>query len=177
MKKIITVLPLVLVLFSAAAMAKPATGFKNIKCGTNIAKALMGRYMPNETVSVTEAKYKDLGLQDLGGTEISNTIFSISWMICGDEYLLLEKRDIVRDVLRVPEHSKSSPENIAGECQVNRVKRKDAIVAILDGSATTPYLPAKSAWRIDEAKVRFVPMSTSGLSCSRASIITADGGQ
>jgi hypothetical protein len=43
------------------------------------------RKMSNQKVSVLEAKHKDLGLKDLGGTEISDRLFLISWKICGEE--------------------------------------------------------------------------------------------
>ena len=71
--------------------------------------AVVGRTMPNEKVAVIEERHRDLGLKDLGGTEISDRLFLISWRICEDEYALLEDRDVVRDVLKFPKHSKDSP--------------------------------------------------------------------
>ena len=65
--------------------------------------------MPNERVVVIEERHKDLGLKDLGGTEISDRLFLISWRICGEEYALLEDQGVVRDVLKFPKHSKDSP--------------------------------------------------------------------
>jgi hypothetical protein len=69
-----------------------------------------GRTLPNEKVNVLEERHKDLGLKDLGGTEISDRLFLISWRICGQEYVLLEEQNVVRDVLKFPNHSKASPQ-------------------------------------------------------------------
>jgi hypothetical protein len=74
--------------------------------------------MPNERIVVLEERHKDLGLKDLGAQEISDRLFLISWRICGDEYVLLEDKDVVRDVLKFPKHSKDSPQFI-GSCQSN----------------------------------------------------------
>src|SRR5690242_14641850 len=103
---------LLLFLFCTASV-RLQDGFGGVRCGTDIPKALIGRVMRNERVAVTESKHKDLGLKDLGGGDISEhpELFSASWMICGDEYMLLvDGHSIVRDVLKVPEHSKRWPE-------------------------------------------------------------------
>jgi hypothetical protein len=56
--------------------------------------------MSNERVVAIEDRHKDLGLKDLGGTEISDRLFLITWRICGEEYALLEDKSIVRDVIK-----------------------------------------------------------------------------
>ena len=65
-----------------------------------------------------EERHKELGLKDLGASEISDRLSVISWRICGEEYVLLEDKDVVRDVLKFPKHSKESPAFI-GSCQLN----------------------------------------------------------
>src|SRR5439155_27323600 len=95
-----------------------ADGFDSVRCGSDVGKALVGRTMSNEKVAVIEERHRDLGLKDLGGTEISDRLFLISWQICGEEYALLEDKDVVKDVLKFPKHSKDSPEFI-GSCQLN----------------------------------------------------------
>jgi hypothetical protein len=40
-------------------------------------------------IVVFEGRHKDLGLKDLGGTEISGRLFLGSWLICGSEYAVL----------------------------------------------------------------------------------------
>src|SRR4051812_22205470 len=95
-----------------------ADGFDSIRCGGDVRKALLGRKMSNEPVVAIEARHKDLGLKDLGASEISERLTLISWEICGDEYVLLEDGNVVKDVLKFPKHSKDSPQFI-GSCQLN----------------------------------------------------------
>src|SRR5262245_20944973 len=116
-KGIIAILALVISLFCGSSICK-ADGFDSVRCGSDVGKALLGRTMPNEKIVAIEERHKDLGLKDLGGTEISDRLFLISWRICGEEYVLLEDKDVVRDVLKFPKHSQDSPQFI-GSCQVN----------------------------------------------------------
>lgn len=82
-------------------------GFETIRCGSNIPAALMGKRMSNERFVIIEARHKNLRLKDLGGEEVSDRLNSVSWLICGNEFILLENtRGIVRDVLPFPSHSK-----------------------------------------------------------------------
>jgi hypothetical protein len=48
-----------------------ADEFQNLKCGTDIPKAMIGKPSSNEPVVETEKKYRALGLKGLGGDEIS----------------------------------------------------------------------------------------------------------
>ena len=91
--------------------------------------------------------------------------------------MLLQDKSIVRDVLKVPAHSKKSPEFI-GTCDIDGKETKAIIVAILDTETESgaPRLPAKIAWKIDEEKAKFVTISTGGLRCPRSGITTLDGG-
>jgi len=175
MRNLVTILPLALLLFSGGAFPSH-DGFSGVRCGSDIPRALIGRFMGNERVVVIENRHKDLGLKDLGGIEISNSLFAISWMICGNEFMLLEDHSVVRDVLKVPLHSKKSPEFI-GDCQINGTKMPETIVAILDNEEGMATLPAKAAWKIDKKRAKFIKLSTEGLRCPRDGIITADGGQ
>src|ERR1700742_4988441 len=145
MQIFITLLSLTVLLFCSGAVyaqgkaaprpqAKVARkdGFSGIKCGSDIAKALIGGVGSNERVVVIEARHKDIGLQDLGATEINDQLSSISWKICDGEYMVLEdKRNVVRDAIKVPEHSKKWPESV-GICEINGKKTPDTIVAILN---------------------------------------------
>lgn len=150
--------------------------FGTIRCGADIPKSLIGRFMSNERVALTEARHNDLGLKNLGGDEISEGLFSTSWLICGNEYMLItDKKDIVRDVLQVPQHSKDSPEFI-GSCRVNNKQLPEVIVAILNNKAGVENLTAKFAWKIDPKTAKFVKLAVEGMQCPRSGIITADGG-
>jgi hypothetical protein len=109
---------MLLILLLCGSSICAADGFDPVRCGSDVAKALVGRTMQNEKVAVIEERHRDLGLKDLGGTEISDRLFLISWRICGEEYALLEDKDVVKDVLKFPKHSKDSPQFI-GSCQLN----------------------------------------------------------
>jgi hypothetical protein len=149
--------------------------FFAFKGGADIPKAMVGKHSPNKRVVVTEARHMNLGLKDLGGTEISAQLFVVSWRICDSEYavLLNTKKSLVRDVLPMPAHSLYSPQSFVEGCQVASKEVRDAVIAILDNSQgqkpkaylETIMLPAKVAWKIDEGQERFVPMPTQGLSC------------
>ena len=151
--------------------------FNGIQCGSDIAKALIGKRMSNETIVVAEKKHADLSLKHLGADEISDRLNSILWSICGSEYLVLEAGDVVRDVLRIPAHSKSSP-LFTGMGEMNGKESEDIVVAILDNEkdAGASALPAKVAWKIDQKKMKFVTIPVEGLRCPRNGIITSDGG-
>ena len=153
-------------------------GFSDIRCGADdVAKALIGKKMSNERIVVLEKRHAGLGLKHLGADEISDRLNCISWLICGSEFMLLEDPSTVRDVLKVPAHSKTSP-LFLGMCEMNGKETKTIVVAILntetEGGAA--MLPAKIAWKIDEKKAKFVSLSTEGLRCPRSGIITLDGG-
>jgi hypothetical protein len=162
---------------SYTTLGASADGFGSIRCGTDIAKALIGKQMSNETVVALEKRHQDIGLKDVGADEISDHLSSISWLICGSEYMVLEDdKSVVRDAIKVPDHSKKSPQFMS-ICTVNG---KDAIVfAILDNEKETSEhtLPAKIAWRIDEKKGKFVSIPVEGLRCPRSGITTSDGGR
>jgi hypothetical protein len=173
-KRIAATLMLIFVLFCTTNICD-ADGFDSVRCGSDVGKALLGRKMPNEKVSVLEERHKELGLKDLGGTEISDRLFLISWRICGAEYVLLEDKNVVRDVLKFPEHSKSSPQFV-GSCQLNGQDMPGSAIGVLKNEGGVEMLPAVVAWKIDEKQMKFVKLQTEGLRCSRDGIITADGG-
>lgn len=160
--------------------------FQGIKCGVDISKALIGKRDSNERVIVLEGRHKDLGLKDLGGTEISDRLFLVSWVICGSEYELLvnTKSGLIRDVIPFPSHSAISPQFI-GTCQAGGKDMPEAVVAVLDNSArhnardssqAKTMLRASVAWKIDETKEKFVKQSTEQLGCPLGGIDTLDGG-
>jgi hypothetical protein len=152
--------------------------FSAIRCGADdVAKTLIGKKVSNERVVDLEKRHEDLGLKDLGATEISKRLSCTSWLICGSEVMLLQDNSIVGDVLKVPAHSKKSPEFI-GTCDIDGKETKAIVVAILDNETESgaPTLPAKIAWKIDEKKAKFVSLSTEGLGCPRSGISTVDGG-
>jgi hypothetical protein len=152
-------------------------GFSGVRCGADIPKALRGRLMSDETVVTIENRHKDLGLKDLGADELEKGWSLISWRICGNEFMLIEDdRSIVRDVLKIPPHSRNTPE-FNGPCTMNGAAIPGVVVGILDKKAGGADLPATVAWRVDEKEGKFIPLPTAGLLCSRVGISTVDGGR
>ena len=177
---------LTLLLFCGSAQAKNA--FDAVSCNADVPKALIGKTEPNETASTLETKYKAIGLKDLGGDEISDTMNAGSWMVCGHEYMVIDdEHDVIRDVYPVPAHSRRMPE-AGSPCNVNGKPSMSIIYAVLDNPAGDPksaahystddstQLKATAAWTIDEKHAKFGTFPIAGLTCPRSSIISADGG-
>src|SRR5215472_16235892 len=118
--------------------------------------------MSNQKIVVLEERHKDLGLKDLGASEISDRLTVISWRICGEEYALLEDKDVVRDVLKFPKHSKDSPAFI-GSCRLNGTDLPGTAIGALKNQDGVKILPAISAWKIDDKQMKFVELKTEGL--------------
>ena|SRR5205823_10972522 len=102
------ILTFISLFFFHAAFAG-SDGFSAIRCDAHdIAKTLIGKKMSNERIVDLEKRHEDLGLKDLGAQEISERLSCISWLICGSEFMLLQDKLTVRDVLKVPAHSKKN---------------------------------------------------------------------
>ena len=163
-------------IYFASGQISVADEFQNVKCGADIAKAMIGQRSPNERIVVTEKKYQALGLKHLGADEISDRLSSINWRICGAEYIaLVDRRGLVGDVVPIPAHSKQSPVFL-GICQIKGKDLPDVIFAILDGVRATDPLPVLTAWKIDQRRAKFVKVSGDDLLCPRSGIYTVDGG-
>jgi hypothetical protein len=137
---------------------------------------MVGRKTSNERVVVIEARHKDLQLKDLGAEEISDRLNLIFWLICGEEYAVLEDGDVVRDVLKFPKHSKDSPQ-FEGSCQLNGHDVEGVVIGVLKNEEGAAMLPAAKVWKIDEKQKKFVELPIDGLLCSRDGISSADGGR
>src|SRR5215472_13879544 len=59
-------------IFFGSGHIAAADEFRNVRCGGDISKALIGQLSSNERIVVTERKYRALGLKDLGAEEISD---------------------------------------------------------------------------------------------------------
>jgi len=152
-------------------------GFESVRCGSDIAKALIGRKTSNEPVVAIEARHKDLQLKDLGAEIISDDerLNLIFWRICGEEYAVLEDGNIVKDALKFPKHSKDLPEFV-GSCQLNGKDLPGVVVGVLKNEEGAATLPAAKVWKIDQKQKKFVELPTEGLRCSRDGISTEDAG-
>jgi hypothetical protein len=156
--------------------AAVADEFKNVKCGGDIPKAMIGQRSSNEPVVKTEARYRSLGLKHLGADETSDKLSSISWLICGTEFItLVDDKDIVRDAMPFPPHSKKTPA-FSNYCELNGKKLPDIFVGVLDAEVTGDQLPAVAVWKIDLKNAKFIKAPVEGLRCPRNGIYTVDGG-
>ena len=152
-------------------------GFESVRCGSDIPKALMGQKTSNEPVVVLEARHKDLQLKDLGAEEITEQLNLIFWMICAEEYAVLEDGDFVRDVLKFPNHSKDAPQFVSMSCQSNGKELPDTLIGVAKNEADAAMLPVTKAWKIDEKQKKFVEVPAEGLRCPRNEVSTQDGGR
>ena len=167
-------LALVVGLVAATQMVSAKDAFDAVKCDGDVAKALVGKKIGDEPVAAIEKRHAAIGLHNEGGDELAESLFYQSWTICGGSYHLLERRGVVRDVVRA-DHSSAAP-SFVGACKIDGIETKDQVLAILEAGAADS-LPAKSAWRIDEASAKFVGMDMKGLMCPRSGMATSDGGR
>src|SRR5438045_9739284 len=135
--------------FSFASNIYGADGFESVLCGSDVRKAMVGRKTSNERVVVVEARHKDLQLKDLGAEEISDHLNLIFWRICGEEYAVLEDRDVVKDVLKFPKHCKDLPQFV-GSCQSNGHDVDGDVVVVLNNEECAAMLLAADVLKIDE---------------------------
>ena len=176
-------------LLAGARYGAAHDAFDAVKCDGDVAKALVGSKLANARIADIEKAHAAIGLKNEGGDEITDSVTMQAWTICGRSYHLLERDDVIRDVLHA-EHSARSPAYV-GPCEASGSTTPYLVFAILDAPESTDAadkkpahvsptdkttLRASAAWRIDESTARFVPIEAKGLTCPRSGISTADGG-
>lgn len=179
--------PLTLSAQRAHATARIFDPFSMVHCGSDIAKALIGRPFPNGSSKAAESAHTAIGLRDVGGSIVNDSLFLGGWSMCGHEYQLLISGDKITAVLAFPTHSRRQPA-IIGTCTVRGKALGDGVLAVLDNPAPRsvgqpPYSPedttslsAIAAWRIDEKNRQFRELSATSVQCPRGQIFTIDGG-
>jgi hypothetical protein len=153
---------------SVPVSAASNNSFDGITCQTDIVPALIGRHMPNGRVVTIEARYKNIGLKDLGafGMEIDGHPWTlISWEICGREYALLERHDVVRDAVASPIPS-GGPQSQIASCSVNGSVLQGTALAFVDEPDQKLPGPVKNAWLIDGKAVKFVKIAGDEIVCT-----------
>jgi hypothetical protein len=175
-KKLFATFTLVIPLFCISGVYA-GDGFESVRCGEDVVKALRGRKTVNEPVVNLEARHKDIGLKDLGAEYASDdeSLGLVFWMICGEEYATLESKNFVRDVIKIPKHSKETPEFV-GSCQLNGKELPGIVVGVLKNEEGAAKLPAVKVWKIDEKQKKFIELPTEGLRCGRDGISSEDDG-
>jgi hypothetical protein len=166
-----------LVTLLAFSPAYARDGFEKVRCDGDIAKALIGQRGSNEPVMAIEKRHKDLSLKDLGASDYDR-FSSISWLICGKEFMVLEdnRTSLVYDALAIPPHSKSNPE-FEGYCKIGGKTTPESVVAILRDQSGEGDLPADAAWKIDEKSMKFIKIPTNDLLCPRDGILASPSPQ
>jgi hypothetical protein len=81
----------------------------------------------------------------------------------------------VRDVLKFPNHSKTSPQFI-GSRQVDGRDLSGTAIGVPRNEDGVQVLRAIIAWKIDDKQMKFVKIQTEGLRCARDGISTGDDG-
>jgi hypothetical protein len=167
---------IVLALLTSACAAHAGDAFDGLKCDADVAKALVGKKIPNEPVAGIEKRHAALQLKHEGSEELDDPLFYEAWTICGSTYHLLLKKDAIKDAVRA-DHSKSAPAFL-GSCGEKGAPSEHEVLAILrpTGADKDNRLPAATAWRIDYASARFVSIDAANLMCPHEGIATADGG-
>jgi hypothetical protein len=170
MKKLVWLLAAVWFMCGQAAVADE---FRNVKCWSDVPKALIGQRSSNERVVTTEAQYPALNLKHLGSDKLSKQLAAVNWMICGSEYILLvDRTGFVRDAIRFPPHSQMSPA-FSGSCMRDDKELPDIFVGVLNAEVTGNQLPALSAWKIDLKEAKFIKEPVvEGLRCPRRASYT-----
>jgi hypothetical protein len=157
--------------------------FDAVKCDGDVAAALSGKHLGEESDDVLEKKHASIGLKAEGGEIISDDLNYAAWTICGGSFHVLERGNVIRGVVRA-DHSRSAPAFL-GQCELNGKPMSGLVFAILKPSSTDDahasardhtLMPAARAWRIDEKSGRFVETSADGMMCPRDGVATADGG-
>jgi len=149
--------------FLLAAPAHAPADFDGIQCGSDIAKALVGRKMANRPAAETEKAYQAIKLKNLGGDDLENGFFDVVWEICGDKYLLLETRDTVVDAVKLPALSEAALP-VSVKCKRNGQDIAD-VIPIMKPAAKATEANVQQAWRIDFKRKKLIPLEGEGLIC------------
>lgn len=153
-------------------------GFESVRCGSDIAKDLIGHKGSDEPVVKIEERHTDIQLKHLGAEIVSDDerLNLIFWHICGEEYVVLEEGNTVKDALKFPKHSKDMPQ-FDGLCQLNGKELPEVVLGVLKNEDGAEMLQAITAWKIDQKQKKFIPLPVEGLRCGRDGISSEDDGR
>ena len=159
-----TLLAMLLAVIGAQCLAQERS-FDGITCQTNIPKALVGRHMPNAKVADIESRYRGIHLKYLGGFGLpEDPYFFGTWLICGTEYLVLEKQSIVRDVLQSPLLFERA-QSVLADCTAEKGPHWTTAVIFLPESRGQPPWSVEELWVIDEANLKFRRVHDGRVNC------------
>jgi hypothetical protein len=160
-------LPLLIAALMACGAAAAKDGFDGLRCDADIAKALAGRHLSNDRVDVLEARHKDLSLKHLGSEEL-DWGGEEWWQLCGATYsLLVDQHGLIRDALKIPPQEGTAA--FEGACK----GVTGELIGAAENQPGAADLLIKTAWKIDDAKKRFVavPVPAEGVLCARDGLV------
>lgn len=143
------------------------THFRGITCKSDVVKVMQGRSFPDEPASATEAKHRDINLESLGdfSIETNNDPLKLSsWLVCGREYILLEKKGVVKDVLASPFPS-AEPQSEISACLIDGKQSSDPLVWFSLDQSKEKTKSVSQAWMVDERKIKFVKLLSKTIQC------------
>jgi hypothetical protein len=144
-------------LLSAAALKD----FEGLSCTSDIAKALIGRRMSDGPAAATEKRYQKLALKALGSDEAEQGVTFVSWSICADTYLTLERRSVIVDAVRI----EGSRNPAWSECKRSGETATAPLLIVADPAA--PEFRVGRAWKIDYRAGKFVSVDPANLICDK----------
>ena len=133
-----------------------------LTCAAALEKVLVGRTMSDEPVAKVEARYKSLGVKNLGGYEVSDTLFLGFWQVCGDEFAILQAGAQVKAALKTGKHVDGQDSMI---CHPKDASKGGVYIAAPGATHTKSGVVAERAWRIDEQSASFTPAMSDALEC------------
>ncbi len=147
------------------AAAKPPEDWNGIQCGSDIAKALVGRKLHDAPVAETEKKYAPLGLKDLGADEVTEGLNIVAWQVCGAVVLVLTTGTLVKDALALPVSANKSPP-LLSDCTLSG-KKLEHVLPLFKSGDDGKAGAVEQAWAVNLTTQKFVVQETAGLLCHR----------
>ncbi len=142
------------------------TSFDGIKCDSQIETVLIGRSMKNEKVAAIEKKYKAINLKLLwsDGMEADGDPWTLTaWMICGKQYLSLNRKNVVKDVLISPQNLPNHKFSV-GMCK-NQGKAIPTAVLFVPAEDKDRPKQFDRIWTVDDSKLKFREIISKNIRC------------
>ena len=155
---------------------RAADGFERVRCDQPIVPALVGvRSTASEPVVRIEARRKSIRLEHLGAEIVNDNVNTIFWRVCDRPFVVLDVRNVWRDAIELPPHSREAPAFSTASCEVGGRKIGGIFVGVFSSRGTDggSLWPVKAAWRVDHKLGRFVALDGAA-TCSPDGIYTAD---
>lgn len=155
---------------------RAADGFERVRCDQPIVPALVGvRSTASEPVVRIEARRKSIRLEHLGAEIVDDSASTVFWRVCGRPFVVLDARNVWRDAIELPPHSREAPTFSTASCEVGGRKIGGIFLGVFSSRGTDggSLWPVKAAWRVDLKLGKFVALDAAA-TCAPDGIYTAD---